>query len=89
MKKLIKLYTTPCAPCQAVGNYLENEIEVKHHSIHVEEHPEVAAHYELASVPTVILIEVENEEDVIGKEIKRSIKFVPEELDELAEMLAN
>ncbi|AHZ10157.1 hypothetical protein [Bacillus phage Hakuna] len=21
MKKLIKLYTTPCAPCQAVGNY--------------------------------------------------------------------
>ncbi|AMW62872.1 thioredoxin [Bacillus phage DIGNKC] len=87
MKKLIKLYTTPCAPCQAVGNYLENELEVPHHSVHVEEFPEVAAHYELASVPTVILIEVDDEYEVIGKEIKRSMKFVPEELDELAELL--
>ncbi|AMW62555.1 thioredoxin [Bacillus phage AaronPhadgers] len=87
MKKLIKLYTAPCAPCQAVGNYLENELQVKHHSVHVEEHPEVAAHYELASVPTVILVEVENEDDVIGTEIKRSMKFVPDELDELAELL--
>ncbi|ANI24758.1 thioredoxin [Bacillus phage Smudge] len=90
MKKLVKLYTTPCAPCQAVGNYLENELEVAHTAVHVEERPEVAAHYELASVPTVILIEVPEDaesDEVIGTEIKRSMKFVPDELDELAELL--
>ncbi|QEM43182.1 thioredoxin [Bacillus phage Chotacabras] len=89
MKKLIKLEQPGCAPCAMVSNYLKNELQVPHESIDVTVVPEVAAHYELASVPTVILIEVGKQSDVIGEEIKRSIKFNPEELDELVEMLRN
>lgn len=87
MKKLIKIEASGCAPCIAVGNYLANELEVEHTVVNVADNPEVASYYELASVPTTLLIEVDNEDDLMGKELARSIKFNPEELDALAEKL--
>lgn len=87
MKKIIKIEKKNCTPCQMVGNYLANELEVEHTVVNVADNPEVASYYELASVPTTLLIEVENEDDLMGKELARSIKFNPEELDELADKL--
>lgn len=87
MKKLIKLEQPGCSPCFAVGKYLDNELEVGYTAVDVTEFPEVASHYEIASVPTVILIDVDVEDELIGKELARSIKFNPEELDVLAENL--
>lgn len=87
MKKLVKFEQPGCAPCAMVSNYLKEELNVPHEAVDVTVHPEFAAHYELASVPTVLLLEVDKQEDVIGEELGRSIKFNPEELDELAEKL--
>ncbi|AHZ09573.1 thioredoxin [Bacillus phage CAM003] len=87
MRKLIKVEQTGCAPCIAVGNYLKDELDVPHTVVNVGDHPDVAAFYELASVPTTLLIEVEDPEELKGKELARSIKFNPSELDELAAAL--
>ncbi|MEC2354082.1 thioredoxin domain-containing protein [Bacillus velezensis] len=78
--RLIKLEQPNCNPCKMVSNYL-NEVEVKYETVDVTQKPEVAAHFEVMGVPVTILL---NEQ---GEEVKRSIGFKPNELDELLKEL--
>ncbi|ASZ03861.1 MULTISPECIES: thioredoxin family protein [Bacillus] len=73
--RLIKLEQPNCNPCKMVSNYL-NEAGVEYETFDVTQKPEVAAQFEVMSVPVTILL---NEQE----EVKRSVGFKPEELDEL------
>ncbi|AQS44209.1 thioredoxin family protein [Bacillus amyloliquefaciens] len=74
--RLIKLEQPNCNPCKMVTNYL-NDAGVEYETVDVTQNPEVAAQYGVMGVPVTILL---NEQ---GEEVKRSIGFKPEELDEL------
>ncbi|WP_404482582.1 thioredoxin domain-containing protein [Bacillus velezensis] len=74
--RLIKLEQPNCNPCKMVSNYL-NEAGAEYETVDVTQKPEVAAQYEAMGVPVTILL---NEQ---GEEVKRSIGFKPDELDEL------
>ncbi|PAK28259.1 thiol reductase thioredoxin [Bacillus velezensis] len=74
--RLIKLEQPNCNPCKMVSNYL-NEVGVKYETVDVTQKPEVAAQFEVMGVPVTILL---NEQ---GEEVKRSIGFKSNELDEL------
>ncbi|MEC2153254.1 thioredoxin domain-containing protein [Bacillus velezensis] len=74
--RLIKLEQPNCNPCKMVTNYL-NDAGVEYEAVDVTQNPEVAAQYGVMGVPVTILL---NEQ---GEEVKRSIGFKPEELDEL------
>ncbi len=63
-----------------VSNYL-NEVGVKYETVDVTQKPEVATQFEVMGVPVTILL---NEQ---GEEVKRSIGFKPNELDELLKEL--
>ncbi|MGG3397575.1 thioredoxin domain-containing protein [Bacillus velezensis] len=78
--RLIKLEQPNCNPCKMVSNYL-NEAGVEYETVDVTQKPEVAAHFEVMCVPVTILL---NEQ---GEEVKRSIGFKPNELDELLKEL--
>ncbi|MDW0355755.1 thioredoxin domain-containing protein [Bacillus velezensis] len=78
--RLIKLEQPNCNPCKMVSNYL-NEVGVEYETVDVTQKPEVAAHFEVMGVPVTILL---NEQ---GEEVKRSIGFKPNELDELLKEL--
>ncbi|MER1274806.1 thioredoxin domain-containing protein [Bacillus velezensis] len=78
--RLIKLEQPNCNPCKMVSNYL-NEVGVKYETVDVTQKPEVAAQFEVMGVPVTILL---NEQ---GEEVKRSIGFKPNELDELLKEL--
>ncbi|MDV5127057.1 thioredoxin family protein [Bacillus amyloliquefaciens] len=73
--RLIKLEQPNCNPCKMVSNYL-NEAGVEYETFDVTQKPEVAAQFEVMGVPVTILL---NEQE----EVKRSVGFKPEELDEL------
>jgi thioredoxin 1 len=76
LPKLIKLYQPSCVPCQMVSNFLDSQ-NVKYESINVLDNPDIASKYEIMSTPVTILL------DDDGKEIKRSVGFKPDELEEL------
>lgn len=76
MTKLIKLEKTNCVPCTMVSNYLD-ENHVEYTKIDVMDSPEVAAQYDIATVPVVILLDNE------GNEIGRSMGYNPHALEEL------
>ncbi|KXZ22427.1 thioredoxin domain-containing protein [Bacillus nakamurai] len=78
--KLIKLEQPNCNPCKMVSNYL-NQAGVEYETVDVTQNPDVGAQFEVMGVPVTILL---NEQ---GEEIKRSIGFKPEELDELLKEL--
>ncbi|MEH7689853.1 thioredoxin domain-containing protein [Bacillus velezensis] len=78
--RLIKLEQPNCNPCKMVSNYL-NEAGVKYETVDVTQKPEVAAQFEVMGVPVTILL---NEQ---GEEVKRSIGFKSNELDELLKEL--
>ncbi|MCR4368036.1 MULTISPECIES: thioredoxin family protein [Bacillus amyloliquefaciens group] len=78
--RLIKLEQPNCNPCKMVSNYL-NEVGVEYETVDVTQKPEVAAQFEVMGVPVTILL---NEQ---GEEVKRSIGFKPNELDELLKEL--
>ncbi|AZJ44252.1 thioredoxin family protein [Bacillus velezensis] len=73
--RLIKLEQPNCNPCKMVSNYL-NDAGVEYETVDVTQKPEVAAQFEVMGVPVTILL---NEQE----EVKRSVGFKPEELDEL------
>lgn len=77
---LLKFYRNNCSPCSMVDNYLK-EKGVSYKSVNVEEDPELATQYGLTSVPVTILL------DDKGNEVKRSIGFKPNELEELISQL--
>lgn len=78
--RLIKLEQPNCNPCKMVSNYL-NDAGVEYETVDVIQKPEVAAQYEVMGVPVTFLL---NEQ---GEEVKRSIGFKPNELDELLKEL--
>ncbi|AUS16027.1 thiol reductase thioredoxin [Bacillus velezensis] len=78
--RLIKLEQPNCNPCKTVSNYL-NDAGVEYEIVDVTQKPEVAAQYEVMGVPVTFLL---NEQ---GEEVKRSIGFKPNELDELLKEL--
>ena len=78
--KLIKLEQPSCNPCQLVSNYLK-EKEIEFEAIDVTQRPEIAAEYGVMGVPVTILLNAE------GIELKRSIGFKPDELDNIVEIV--
>ena len=76
MTKLIKLEKTNCVPCTMVSNYLDDN-HIEYTKINVMDSPEVAAQYDIATVPVVILLDNE------GNEIDRSMGYNPPALEEL------
>ncbi|CAM5192021.1 MULTISPECIES: thioredoxin family protein [Bacillus] len=78
--KLIKLEQPSCKPCQLVSNYLK-EKEIEFEAIDVTQRPEIAAEYGVMGVPVTVLLNAE------GIELKRSIGFKPDELDNIVEIV--
>ncbi|KYD05390.1 thioredoxin family protein [Bacillus atrophaeus] len=78
--RLIKLEQPNCNPCKMVSNYL-NQANIEYETIDVTQQPEVAARFEVMGVPVTILL---NDQ---GEEVKRSIGFKPEELEQLLKEL--
>ncbi|ATO28913.1 thioredoxin family protein [Bacillus atrophaeus] len=78
--RLIKLEQPNCNPCKMVSNYLE-QANIQFETVDVTQEPEVAARFGVMGVPVTILINGE------GEEVKRSIGFKPDELDELLKEL--
>ncbi|MDF4194897.1 MULTISPECIES: thioredoxin family protein [Bacillus] len=78
--RLIKLEQPNCNPCKMVSNYL-NKAGVEYETVDVTQKPEVAAQFGVMGVPVTFLL---NEQ---GEEVKRSIGFKPNELDELLKEL--
>ena len=76
MKKLVKFEKNDCNPCAMVSDLLDKK-GVEYERIN---NPELAVKYRVRSVPTVILFE-ENEE------VKRTIGFKPEEINEIISMM--
>ncbi|MCI3197748.1 thioredoxin [Bacillus sp. HU-1818] len=78
--RLIKLEQPNCNPCKMVSNYL-NQANIEYETIDVTQEPEVAARFGVMGVPVTILL---NDQ---GEEVKRSIGFKPEELEQLLKEL--
>ena len=79
MKKLVKFEKNDCNPCAMVSDLLDKK-GVEYERVNPFDNPEMAVKYRVRSVPTVILFE-ENEE------IKRTIGFKPEEINEITSMI--
>ena len=73
--KIIKFEKPNCVPCTMVQNLLDDK-GVKVEKINPFDNPDEAIKYQIGSVPVVILLD----ED---KELKRSIGYKPEELEEI------
>jgi thioredoxin-like negative regulator of GroEL len=76
MKRIIKFEKDDCSPCNMVSAYLDGK-GVVYETINPFNQPELAMQFRVRSVPTVILIEKE-------EEVSRVIGFKPEELSALA-----
>lgn len=72
MKRILKFEKNDCAPCNMVSQFL-NQQGITYETINPFDQPETAVKYRVRSVPTVIVLEKE-------EEIKRIIGFKPEEL---------
>ncbi|PTT01514.1 thiol reductase thioredoxin [Pedobacter sp. HMWF019] len=75
MKRILKFEKNDCAPCTMVSQYL-NQKGIHYETINPFDQPETAVKYKVHSVPTVIVLEKE-------EEIQRIIGFKPEELSAL------
>ena len=79
MKKLIKFEKNDCNPCAMVSELLEKN-GVSYERINAFDNPEMAMKFRVRTVPTVILVDGE-------EEIKRTMGFKLEELNEIISML--
>lgn len=77
MKKIIKFEKKDCAPCNMVSDYLDRK-GVDYEKINAFDQPEVAAKFRVRSLPTVIILEKD-------EEVGRIIGFKPDELNRLVE----
>ena len=73
MKRLIKFEKPGCVPCATMQNYLE-ELNAEVEKVNPFEKPELAIKYNIASVPTLVLV---NEE---GNMVASSSGFKPDEI---------
>ncbi|AQN32545.1 putative thioredoxin [Bacillus phage BCP12] len=78
--QIIKFENEGCNPCKSVGEYLDRAVK-EYRVIDAFKEPREAAKFDIGSVPTVILLD---DNDV---EVKRSVGFKPEELEEIVELL--
>ena len=73
---LVDFYAEWCGPCKMLGPVIEevsNEIsDVQIIKVNVDEHGDIAQKYGVMSIPTLILFKD-------GKEINKSIGFMPKE----------
>lgn len=76
MKRILKFEKNDCAPCNMVSQFL-NQKGISYETINPFDQPETAVKYKVRSVPTVIVLERE-------EEVQRIIGFKPEELSSLA-----
>ena len=79
MKKLIKFEKNDCNPCAMVSELLEKN-GVSYERINAFDNPEMAMKFRVRTVPTVIFVDGE-------EEIKRTMGFKLEELNEIISML--
>lgn len=79
MKKLIKFEKNNCNPCAMVSELLEKN-GISYERINAFDNPEMAMKFKVRTVPTVILVDGE-------EEIKRTMGFKIEELNEIISML--
>ena len=79
MKKLLKCEKNDCNPCAMVSELLEKN-GVSYERINAFDNPEMAMKFRVRTVPTVILVDGE-------EEIKRTMGFKLEELNEIISML--
>lgn len=75
-KRIIKFEKEDCSPCNMVSEYLDRKGMV-YETINPFNQPELAMQFRVRSVPTVILMEAE-------QELARVIGYKPEELAALA-----
>lgn len=75
MKRVIKFEKKDCAPCTMVSDFLDRK-GVDYEKINAFDQPELAAKFRVRSLPTVIVLEQE-------EEVGRAIGFKPEELTRL------
>lgn len=76
IKRIIKFEKDDCSPCNMVSEYLDRK-GVSYETINPFNEPELAMQFRVRSVPTVILLEQD-------QELSRVIGFKPEELSALA-----
>lgn len=76
IKRIIKFEKEDCSPCNMVSEYLDRKGMV-YETINPFNDPELAMQFRVRSVPTVILMEAE-------QELARVIGYKPEELAALA-----
>ena len=75
MRKILKFEKNDCNPCAMVSDILDKS-GVQYEKVNPFNSPELAMKYKVRSVPTVILVDQE-------QEIKRTVGFKPEELQEI------
>lgn len=79
MKKIIKFEKNDCNPCAMVSDILDKS-GVQYEKVNPFNSPELAMKYKVRSVPTVILVDQD-------QELKRTVGFKPEELQEIMNSL--
>lgn len=77
MKRIIKFEKQDCAPCKMLSEYLDNN-GVSYERINAFDRPELAAKFRVRSLPTLIVLDQD-------QEVARSIGF---KVDELKKLLA-
>ncbi len=76
MTRIIKFEKNDCAPCNQVSDYLDSK-GISYETVNPFDTPEMAVRYKVRTVPTVIVLDQE-------EETKRIIGFKPDELSTLA-----
>jgi len=76
MTRIIKFEKNDCAPCEQVSNFLDAK-GINYEKVNPFDNPEMAVRFKVRTVPTVIVLNNDEEE-------KRIIGFKPEELAALA-----
>lgn len=77
MQKIIKFEKSDCPPCNMVSEYLDRK-GIVYEKVDAFEEPERAMQYKIRTVPTVLVLNTENEI------LTRIAGFKPEELSRLA-----
>ena len=79
MRKILKFEKNDCNPCALVSDLLDKS-GVQYEKVNPFNNPELAMKYKVRSVPTFILVEQD-------QEIRRTVGFKPEELQEIMNSL--